>query len=59
MTEKTTLSRDASIRLVEAAPDLLSLAYQYQNDMRYPVTDSGSVARRLAAINEVLEKVGN
>jgi len=48
---------DADARLIAAAPDLLDLAYQYANDMRYPPTDD-SRKRRLAAIEAVISKAG-
>ena len=37
--------------------ELVALAHQYLNDMRYPVTDAGSSKRRIEAIEEVLRKV--
>ena len=36
--------------------ELVALAHQYLNDMRYPVTDAGSIKRRIEAIEEVLRK---
>ena len=48
---------EANARLIAVAPELLMLAYQYLNDMRHPVTDSGSVSRRIEAIEAVLGKV--
>jgi len=48
--------RDANARLIAAAPDLLALAHQYRNDLRYPPT-ADSITRRLAAIDAVLAKV--
>jgi len=46
---------DADARLIAAAPELLALAYQYANDMRYPPT-ADSRARRLAAAQAVIAK---
>ena len=43
--------------LIEAAPELLELAYQYQSDLRHPPT-ADSVERRLQRIAAVLAKVG-
>lgn len=42
---------------VNAHDDLLALAYQYKNDLLHPVTDSGSRARRIEAIDATLAKV--
>ena len=42
--------------LIAAAPDLLALAHQYRDDLRYPPT-ADSITRRLAAIDAVLAKV--
>jgi hypothetical protein len=36
--------------------ELVALAHQYLNDMRHPVTDAGSIKRRIEAIKEVLRK---
>lgn len=47
---------EANARLIAAAPDLLALAYQYRDDLRYPPT-ADSITRRLAAIDAVLAKV--
>lgn len=41
---------------VLAAPELLDLAYQYRNDLRYPLADD-SRERRLAAIDAVIAKI--
>jgi hypothetical protein len=46
---------DADARLIAAAPELLALAYQYANDMRYPPT-ADSRERRLAAALAVIAK---
>ena len=35
--------------------DLVALAYQYLNDMRHPVTNAGSIKRRIEAIEKVLK----
>ena len=43
-------------RLHALNEDLLALAYQYANDMRYPPTED-SRKRRLAAVEAVLAKV--
>ena len=43
-------------RLHAINEDLLALAYQYANDMRYPPTED-SRQRRLAAVEAVLAKV--
>ena len=43
-------------RLHAINEDLLALAYQYANDMRYPPT-ADSRQRRLAAVEAVLAKV--
>ena len=43
-------------QLNAAAPDLLALAHQYRDDLRYPPT-ADSITRRLAAIDAVLAKV--
>ena len=43
-------------RLHALNQDLLALAYQYANDMRYPPTED-SRKRRLAAVEAVLAKV--
>lgn len=45
---------EAFTQLFAAAPALLALAIQYRDDLRYPVTDEGSKARRLEAIETVL-----
>ena len=37
--------------------DLINLAFQYKNDLRHPVTDSGSLSRRLDAIDSVLARL--
>ena len=47
---------NANARLIASAPDLLALAHQYRNDLRYPPT-ADSITRRLAAIDAVLAKV--
>ena len=36
--------------------ELIALAHQYLNDMRHPVTDTGSIKRRIEAIEKVLRK---
>ena len=36
---------------------LIALAYQYLNDMRHPISDTGSIKRRIEAIEEVLKKI--
>jgi len=46
----------ANARLIAAAPDLLALAHQYRDDLRYPPS-ADSITRRLAAIDAVLAKV--
>ena len=47
----------SELRLLHALnEDLLALAYQYANDMRYPPTED-SRKRRLAAVEAVLAKV--
>ena len=46
----------ANARLIGAAPDLLDLAYQYRNDMRYPPA-ADSRERRIALIESVLAKL--
>jgi hypothetical protein len=46
---------DADARLIACAPELLALAYQYANDMRYPPT-ADSRERRLAAALTVIAK---
>ena len=53
-----TLAEVASeLRLLHALnEDLLALAYQYANDLRYPPTED-SRKRRLAAVEAVLAKV--
>lgn len=38
--------------------ELITLAHQYLNDMRYPVTDTGSIKRRIEAIEKVLNQLG-
>ena len=43
-------------RLCALNQELLALAYQYANDMRYPPTED-SRKRRLAAVEAVLAKV--
>ena len=43
-------------RLYALNQELLALAYQYANDMRYPPTED-SRQRRLAAVEAVLAKV--
>ncbi len=48
----------ANARLIAASPDLLELVWQYRNDLERPVTDSGSLERRLDAIDRVLKRVG-
>lgn len=48
---------EANALLIAAAPDLLALAYQYRDDLRYPPT-ADSITRRLTAIDAVLAKVG-
>ena len=47
---------DANNRLMIASPDLLALAHQYRDDLRYPPS-ADSITRRLAAIDAVLAKV--
>lgn len=42
--------------LIQAAPDLLALAIQYRDDLRRPVTDSGSIERRLEAVDAAIAK---
>ena len=37
--------------------ELISLAVQYRNDLRHPITDSGSIERRLKWVNETLSRV--
>lgn len=48
---------EANARLIAAAPELLALAYQYRDDLRYPPAPD-SKERRLAAIDAVLTKIG-
>jgi len=43
-------------RLMSAAPELLALAVQYRDDLRYPPTPD-STQRRLAAIEAVIAKI--
>lgn len=43
--------------LMTSSKDLLELAYQYQSDLRHPLT-ADSVERRLERIAAVLAKVG-
>ena len=43
----------ANARLIAASPDLLALAYQYRDDLRYPPTGD-SIARRLDRVNKLL-----
>lgn len=45
----------ARTSLISAAPDLLSLAYQYRDDLRHPPTQD-SRERRLKAIEDVIAK---
>ena len=47
---------DANNSIMIAAPDLLALAHQYRDDLRYP-PDKDSTIRRIAAIDAVLAKV--
>lgn len=47
----------ANSRLIAAAPELKQLAIQYRDDLRHPITDSGSLARRLEAIETLLAKI--
>ena len=49
--------KENTARLIAAAPDLLSLACQYRDDLRHGVPDAGSKARRLEAIDTVIAKV--
>ena len=37
--------------------ELLTLAYRYKSDLLHPVTDSGSLERRIQAIDAVIEIV--
>lgn len=56
--EKGDISRPevkANASLISAAPDLLALAYQYADDLRYPPADD-SRERRLAAIDAAIAK---
>ena len=46
----------ANARLIAAAPDLLSLVFQYRDDLRHPPS-ADSKSRRLAAIEAALSKV--
>ena len=46
----------ANARLIAEAPDLLALALQYRDDLRYPPS-ADSITRRLAAIDAVIAKV--
>ena len=48
---------DSNNSLMIAAPDLLALAHQYRDDLRYPPA-ADSITRRLAAIDAVLAKIG-
>jgi hypothetical protein len=43
-------------RLMSVAPELLALALQYRDDLRYPPS-SDSTERRLAAIEAVIAKI--
>ena len=45
----------ANAHLIAAAPDLLDLAYQYRNDLQYPVAPD-SRERRLKAIDVAIAK---
>ncbi len=36
---------------------LLQLLYQYRSDLKHPVTDSGSLARRLDAIDKAIKEL--
>jgi len=47
--------READAALMAAAPDLLALAYQYRNDLKYPPAPD-SVDRRLSAIAAAIAK---
>jgi hypothetical protein len=47
---------EGDARMLAAAPELLSLAIQYRDDLRFP-PEPGSVERRLKAIADVLAKV--
>ena len=38
--------------------ELVALAHQYLSDMRHPVTDPGSIKRRIEAIEKVLRQLG-
>ena len=38
--------------------ELIALAHQYLSDMRHPVTDPGSIKRRIEAIEKVLRQLG-
>jgi hypothetical protein len=46
---------EANARLIAAAPDLLALAYQYRNDLKYPPAPD-SRERRLQAIDAAIAK---
>lgn len=37
--------------------ELVSIAVQYRNDLKHPLSDSGSIDRRLTWVNEVLSQV--
>jgi hypothetical protein len=37
--------------------ELVSIAVQYRNDLKHPLSDSGSIDRRLTWVNEVLSEV--
>ena len=46
---------EGNARLIAAAPDLLSLAYQYRDDLHHPPTHD-SRERRIKAIDAVISK---
>ncbi|MDX1188098.1 hypothetical protein GOL88_24210 [Sinorhizobium medicae] len=53
--ERLTDEDFANARLIEAAPDLLRLAFQYRDDLRHPPSPDSS-ERRLAAIEAIIAK---
>ncbi len=46
---------EANARLINEAPELIALAFQYRDDLRHPPTGD-SIQRRLEAIEAVIQK---